>query len=61
MSAATGRIRRLFAAAGAVLATAAAVLYVARTLRERARGTATHRGPSAGRPLRVVRGGAGEG
>ena len=61
MSPRTGRARRLAAAAGAVLAAAAAALYVARVLRERARGTGTHRAPDAGRPLRVVRGGAGEG
>ena len=61
MSHPAGRVKRLFAAAGAVLAAAAAVLYVARALRERARGAGTHRVPSAGRPLRVVRGGAGEG
>lgn len=61
MSASAGRVKRLFAAAGAAVAAAAALLYVVRALRERARGAGTHRAPDAGRPLRVVRGGAGEG
>jgi len=56
----TGRVGRMAAAAGAVLAAGAAALYVVRALRRRARETSTHRGPTAGRPLRVVRGGAGE-
>ena len=50
------------AAAGAVVALgAAASLYVVRALRERGRQTGTGRGPTAGRPLTLVRGGAGEG
>jgi hypothetical protein len=55
------RVKRVAAAVGALLAAGAAVAYVVRALRERARGTGTHRGPSAGRPLRALRGGAGEG
>jgi hypothetical protein len=57
----TGRVGRVAAAAGAVLAAGGAALYVMRALRRRARETSTHRGPTAGRPLRVIRGGAGEG
>jgi hypothetical protein len=50
------------AAAGAVVALgAAASLYVVRALRERGRQTGTGRAPQAGRPLTLVRGGAGEG
>ena len=50
------------AAAGAVVALgAAASLYVARALRDRRRQTGTGRAPTAGRPLTVIRGGAGEG
>jgi hypothetical protein len=56
-----GRVGRLAAAAGAVLAAGAAALYVVRALRRRTRETPAHRGPTAGRPLRVIRGGAGEG
>ncbi|HYH78512.1 MAG TPA: hypothetical protein VEX86_01905 [Longimicrobium sp.] len=53
---------RRIAAAGAVLAAgAAASVYVVRALRERAREAPGRRGPSAGRPLTVIRGGAGEG
>jgi hypothetical protein len=49
-------------AAGALLAVgAAATLYVARALRERSREAPARRGPSAGRPLTLLRGGAGEG
>jgi hypothetical protein len=55
------RVKRIAAAAGALLAAGAAVAYVLRALRERARATGTHRGPTAGRPLRAVRGEAGEG
>lgn len=50
------------AAAGAVLALgAAASVYVVRALRQRDRQTGTRTGPTAGRPLQVIRGGAGEG
>ncbi|HET7229052.1 MAG TPA: hypothetical protein VFJ16_03585 [Longimicrobium sp.] len=54
------------AAAGAVLALgAAASVYVARVLRRRGNGgrsgDGARRGPTAGRPLTLVRGGAGEG
>ncbi|HEU4558550.1 MAG TPA: hypothetical protein VFS20_11905 [Longimicrobium sp.] len=50
------------AAAGAVVALgAAASLYVIRALKERERQTGTGRAPTAGRPLTVIRGGAGEG
>ncbi|HSU16695.1 hypothetical protein [Longimicrobium sp.] len=65
MSQRTGRVGRIAAAAGAVLAAGAAALYVVRALRRRASEApmvaSTHRGPTAGRPLRVIRGGAGEG
>ena len=50
------------AAAGAVLALgAAASVYVVRALRQRERETGTRPGPTAGRPLKMIRGGAGEG
>ena len=50
------------AAAGAVVALgAAASLYVLRALRDRQRQVGTGRAPTAGRPLTVIRGGAGEG
>jgi len=60
-----GRWKRV-AATGAVLAvSAAASVYLIRTLRdrqaERERERSPRRGPSAGRPLGVIRGGAGEG
>ena len=61
MSERAARARTIAAALGAVMAAGAAALYVARALRRRARETSTHRGPTAGRPLRLVRGGAGEG
>jgi hypothetical protein len=65
MNARAGRVGRIAAAAGALLAAGAAALYVARALRRRAGDpaavTSTHRGPTAGRPLRLIRGGAGEG
>lgn len=60
MAPAAGWMR--LAAAGAVVALgAAASLYVVRALRERQRQTGTGGGPTAGRPLTLVRGGAGEG
>jgi hypothetical protein len=60
-----GRWKRM-AATGAVLAvSAAASVYLIRTLRDRQaqreRESSTGRAPTAGRPLGVIRGGAGEG
>jgi hypothetical protein len=55
------RTARIAAAAGGAMALAAAALYVVRALRGKARATGTRRGPTAGRPLKLVRGGAGEG
>jgi hypothetical protein len=50
------------AAAGAALALgAAASVYVVRALRQRERQTGNQFGPTAGRPLKAIRGGAGEG
>lgn len=58
----TGPTWGRIAAAGALLAVGvAASLYVARALRERGDETPGRCGPSAGRPLTLVRGGAGEG
>lgn len=55
-------LRRMAALAGAALAVLAAVAYVGRLLRGRAPAqVGGGRAPTAGRPLRVVRGGAGEG
>ncbi|HEX6746991.1 MAG TPA: hypothetical protein VF092_06805 [Longimicrobium sp.] len=61
MSERTVPVRRIAAAVGAALVAGAAAVYVTRILRERARTAGGGRGPTAGRPLRLVRGGAGEG
>jgi hypothetical protein len=53
--------KRIAAGAAALAVGAAASLYVLRALRRRARSTSVRRGPTAGRPLTLVRGGAGEG